>query len=72
MGEQLFEKKQQGACHAGDCLSLKTLAVTGNDLIEAGIKPGKEIGLHLARMLDDVLEHPEHNTREYLLYSVLT
>lgn len=57
---------------AGDCLSLKTLAVTGNDLIEAGIKPGKEIGLHLARMLDDVLEHPEHNTREYLLYSVLT
>ncbi len=56
----------------GDCLSLKTLAVTGNDLIEAGMKPGKEIGLKLEQLLEDVLEHPEHNTREYLLYSVLS
>ena len=55
----------------GDCLSLKTLAVTGKDLIEAGLKPGKELGNCLQKLLQDVLEHPEHNTKEYLLYSVL-
>ena len=51
----------------GDCISLKTLAVTGNDLIAAGMKPGREIGLKLEEMLEDVLRHPEHNTKEYLL-----
>ena len=52
---------------AGDCVSLKDLAVTGNDLIAAGMKPGREIGLRLEEMLEDVLRHPEHNTKEYLL-----
>lgn len=50
----------------GDCLTLKELAVTGNDLIEAGIHPGKEIGNILKSMLDDVLNTPEHNTKKYL------
>ena len=36
----------------GDCISLKMLAVTGNDLIAAGIKPGREIGLRLEEMLE--------------------
>lgn len=30
----------------GDCISLKMLAVTGNDLIKAGMKPGKKWGRH--------------------------
>lgn len=50
----------------GDCLTLKELAVTGNDLIEAGIHPGKEIGNILRSMLDDVLNTPEHNAKKYL------
>ena len=50
-----------------DCVSLKTLAVTGRDLIEAGMKPGKELGDTLERLFHMVLEHPEYNTREYLL-----
>ena len=50
-----------------DCVSLKTLAVTGNDLVKAGIKPGKQIGEILAAMLEEVLEDPSHNTKEYLL-----
>lgn len=50
-----------------DCISLKQLKVTGKDLIEAGMKPGKEIGEVLSRMLEDVLEEPSHNDREYLL-----
>lgn len=51
----------------GDCLSLKDLAVKGADLIEAGIKPGKELGTLLNQMLDVVLEHPEMNEKERLL-----
>lgn len=50
-----------------ECLSLKDLAVTGNDLIAAGIKPGREIGRILHNLLDVVLEEPECNRKEYLL-----
>lgn len=52
---------------AGDCLSLKDLAVSGKDLIAAGAAPGKEIGRILYEMLEEVLREPAHNTREYLL-----
>lgn len=52
---------------AGDCLSLKDLAVSGKDLIAAGTAPGKEIGRILHEMLEEVLREPAHNTREYLL-----
>ena len=50
----------------GDCVSLKSLAVTGPDLIAAGMKPGKELGETLKRLLELVLEHPEWNTKEIL------
>lgn len=52
---------------SGDCISLKTLAVKGNDIMAAGVKPGKEVGETLARLLELVLEVPERNTKEYLL-----
>ena len=50
-----------------DCISLKNLQETGKDLIAAGMEPGKKIGEILNQMLEDVLETPEHNEREYLL-----
>ena len=49
------------------CVSLKTLAVTGKDLIEAGYKPGREIGETLNRLLEEVLAAPEKNRKEILL-----
>lgn len=49
------------------CVSLKTLAVTGRDLIEAGFKPGKEIGETLQMLLEHVLDNPEDNKKEVLL-----
>ena len=52
---------------AGDCLSLKELAVKGQDLIAAGVKPGKEMGALLHQLLEHVLEHPEENQKEILL-----
>jgi len=51
----------------GDCTSLKTLAVTGKDLIQAGMKPGKGLGETLNRLLELVLEHPEMNKKELLI-----
>ena len=50
-----------------DCISLKTLAVSGHDIMGAGVKPGREVGNTLTRLLDMVLEEPQRNTKEYLL-----
>lgn len=50
-----------------ECVTLKDLAVDGRDIIEAGVRPGREVGACLARLLDLVLEKPSRNTREYLL-----
>ena len=60
--EEILEKQQ--------CLTLKELAVTGKDLIDAGMKPGKELGEVLERMLDYVLEHPEENQKEILMKQI--
>ena len=51
----------------GHCVSLKTLAVSGKDLIQAGMKPGKELGEKLEEFLGLVLDDPELNTKENLL-----
>ena len=56
---------------AQNCLSLKDLAVTGRDLIDAGVKPGPTLGVILNAMLEAVIEHPEYNTKEYLLERIL-
>lgn len=50
-----------------ECVSLRTLAVTGTDLIENGMKPGKEIGTVLSKLLELVIEYPEYNTKDKLL-----
>ena len=49
------------------CVSLKTLAVTGKDLIQAGYKPGREIGETLNRLLEEVLADPQKNEKDTLL-----
>jgi len=49
------------------CLSLKDLAVTGRDLIEAGVVPGPRLGKILNELLELVIENPEYNTKEYLM-----
>jgi len=59
----LYEKIKE----KGECVSLKKLAVNGKDLISIGIAPGKRIGEILGAMLEDVIDEPSHNTKEYLL-----
>ena len=51
-------------------LTLKDLAVKGDDLIAAGIRPGPDVGETLARLLEEVLEDPTRNTKAYLLSRV--
>lgn len=52
---------------SGQCFSLKQLNITGKDLIAQGMAPGKSIGQALSACLDEVLSHPDRNTRQYLL-----
>ena len=53
-----------------ECVSLKELAVTGKDIIELGVPQGKQLGAVLQILLEEVLENPQHNTRDYLLETV--
>jgi putative nucleotidyltransferase with HDIG domain len=48
-------------------LSLKDLAVDGNDLIATGLRPGKRLGVILDELLQAVIDDPALNTREALL-----
>ena len=58
----LFEK----ILAEGDCLTLKTLQLSGKDLMEMGAPHGKELGNILAELLDMVLQEPAKNTKEIL------
>ena len=49
------------------CLTLAELAVSGDDLLSAGIPAGKELGDTLRRLLDLVLDGECENTKEELL-----
>lgn len=66
------EARYREIVEAGQCVSLKELAISGKDLIEAGMEPGKEIGETLKKMLSLVIEHPELNTKEELLRRCLS
>lgn len=61
--EQIYHR----ICERGDCVSLKGLDISGRDLIQAGLKAGPSIGRILESLLDQVLEDPGKNNREYLL-----
>jgi tRNA nucleotidyltransferase (CCA-adding enzyme) len=48
-------------------LTLRDLAVTGDDLLAAGVRPGPDVGATLGRLLEEVLDDPARNTKDYLL-----
>ncbi len=61
-----LEKLLNDIVNEKPCLTVKTLAVNGYDLINLGFK-GKQIGDILNKMLGFVLENPEYNKKETLL-----
>lgn len=62
-----YERMYDEILEQKECLTIKELAVTGQDLIAAGMEPGKEIGAMLKQLLEAVLEEPQKNTKEELL-----
>jgi tRNA nucleotidyltransferase/poly(A) polymerase len=60
-------RRAEKALKESRVFSLKDLAVSGNDLMAIGIKPGKNLGIILNELLETVLDDPEQNTREALL-----
>ena len=63
---RLFEEIKE----AGDCVSLKQLAVNGGDLLAKGLEKGKQIGDGLMYLLNLVLEKPELNKKDILLEKI--
>ncbi|MBR6529091.1 MAG: HD domain-containing protein [Firmicutes bacterium] len=59
IAEEIIDEEQ--------CFSAKDLAINGKDLIEMGMKPGKEIGEMLAALLEAVIEEIIPNDRAELL-----
>lgn len=57
--QEILDKRQ--------CVSLKSLAISGDDLIASGVPQGKQIGEILSNLLAEVIEDPSRNTQEYLL-----
>ncbi|MCL2761958.1 MAG: HD domain-containing protein [Treponema sp.] len=55
------------ALQEGRAFTLKDLAISGKDLIAAGMKPGKTLGIILDELLETVLDDPTQNTPETLL-----
>lgn len=50
-----------------ECVSLKELNINGKDLIAEGLKPGRELGEILNKLLEAVIEDPELNQKDTLL-----
>ena len=67
--ELLLELKErvQKELDKNSAISLKSLAVNGRDLMEAGIPAGKELGRILNELLNCVVEDPEMNDKPKLL-----
>lgn len=61
--QKLYEK----ILEEQNCFTLKQLAVTGRDLMGAGIPAGPGLGEILNHLLELVMEDPERNEKEWLL-----
>ena len=49
------------------CVTLKQLAVSGRDLMQAGVPAGKQIGVVLNALLVEVMDEKTPNEQESLL-----
>ena len=62
-----IEKLYNEIINEKECFHLKDLNISGNDLIKLGVKKGKDIGIMLNFLLEDVMENNEHNSKEKLI-----
>ncbi len=61
-----FERLWNKIKEEEQCLSVSDLALSGKDLLAMGIPQGRELGNVLRALLDEVLEDPNRNTKEWL------
>ena len=66
----LIEQILNDILTANTCVSLRDLAVDGNDLIQLGIPEGEQIGIVLNRLLEMVLNEEVENNKDALLEKV--
>lgn len=67
---ELLKKKEvvyREVIQRGDCFEVKTLAINGRDLIEAGIPQGPSLGAVLERLVEKVIDDQSLNTKDRLL-----
>lgn len=79
LGQSLYKREEKLAYVDGfeyvfeelkaqkQCMKKSDLAINGRDLIEMGMHQGKELGVVLDYLFEQVLDEPELNTREKLL-----
>jgi len=64
---ELLAERINKVLNESRAFSIKDLAVSGNELIQAGIEPGKIMGIILKELLETVLDDPAQNSKEILL-----
>jgi tRNA nucleotidyltransferase (CCA-adding enzyme) len=63
-----LKERIESVLEANHAITIKDLAITGNDIMETlDIKPGPIVGSILDELLETVLDDPEQNTRDLLL-----
>ena len=66
--ENIVEMRQlyQEIIKKQECVTLRQLAVGGRELMDLGMKPGRELGSMLSELLEYVLDDPARNDKEIL------
>ena len=49
-----------------ECVTLRQLAVSGRELMDLGMKPGRELGSMLSELLEYVIDDPARNRKDIL------
>ncbi len=62
-----LEKTADKILNSKECFSLKQLEVNGSDIISLGISPGRQIGVILNRLLDEIIKSSLTNEKQVLL-----
>jgi tRNA nucleotidyltransferase (CCA-adding enzyme) len=66
---QSYRDKLEEVLQEKPALRLTDLAIDGTDIMQiCGLKPGPEVGFHKERLMELVLECPELNTKEKLMW----
>lgn len=61
-----MKKMYERVVSENQCLKIADLAINGKHLMELGMKPGRDMGVVLKKLLDMVLDEPEINTKQQL------